>query len=98
MLFVVVLVVTVLMGSMVVNAEKLRIVSSISGGKTAEESELFAQEVGEALGLEVEWIRPSGDEYLQTALRSGERFDLIYLIMNRVPRNRPRKNKPPYTE
>ncbi|NLL43041.1 MAG: extracellular solute-binding protein [Firmicutes bacterium] len=79
LLFVVVLVVTVMLGSMVVHAEKLRVVSSISGGKTAEESELFAKEVGEALGLEVEWIRPSGDEYLQTALRSGERFDLIYL-------------------
>ena len=74
------LVVTVLLGSMVASAApKLRVVSSISGGKTPEESKLFAKEVGEALGLEIEWIQPSGDDYLQTALRGGERFDLIYL-------------------
>lgn len=60
-------------------APKLRVVGGVVGGKTSEEGELFAKEVGEALGLEVEWIKPQGDDYLQTALQSGERFDLIYL-------------------
>ena len=63
----------------VASAAKLRIVSSISGGKDPEEVELFAKEVSEHLGIEVEWIRPYCDDFLQTALRAGERCDLIYL-------------------
>ncbi|NMB26220.1 MAG: extracellular solute-binding protein [Firmicutes bacterium] len=75
-----ILVLMICMGTVVATAApKLRVVSSISGGKTPEESKLFAKEVGEALGLDVEWIHPSGDDYLQTAMRGGERFDLIYL-------------------
>ena len=71
--------VAVLIAAPVASAAKLRIVSSISGGKDPEEVELFAKEVSEHIGIEVEWIRPSGDDFLQTALRAGERFDLIYL-------------------
>mgnify|MGYP000870034761 CR=1 FL=1 len=80
LLCVTILVLTIFVGTMAATAApKLRVVSSISGGKTPEESKLFAKEVGEALGLDVEWIQPSGDDYLQTAMRGGERFDLIYL-------------------
>lgn len=57
---------------------KLRAVGGVVGGKTPEENELFAKEIGEALGLDVEWLRPEGD-FLQPALQAGERFDLIYL-------------------
>ncbi len=62
-------------------APKLRMATGVVGGKTPEENELFAKELSEALGMEVELVKPAAgyDEFLQTALRGGERFDLIYL-------------------
>ena len=42
---------------------------------------IFAKELSEALGMEVELVKPAADydQFVQTALRGGERFDLIYL-------------------
>lgn len=62
-------------------APKLRIATAVTGGKTPEENDLFAKELSEALGMEVELVKPAADydQFVQTALRGGERFDLIYL-------------------
>lgn len=77
-LFVSLLLVLVISSLAVQAAPELRAVGGVVGGKTVEENELFGKALGEALGLEVEWLKPAGD-YLPTALQSGERFDLIYL-------------------
>lgn len=62
-------------------SDTLRIASGVVGGKDASEMSLFETALEEALGVsEVELVTvPTDyDQYIQTALRGGERFDLIY--------------------
>jgi putative aldouronate transport system substrate-binding protein len=78
-----VLVLLVLLVSFSVAQEgTLRIAAGVVGGKTPEEMDLFEQELAGHLGLEsVEMVKPSADydQFIQTALRGGEQFDLIYM-------------------
>lgn len=65
----------------VAQTDTLRIASGVVGGKDADEMQLFEAALAEALGVsEVELVSvPTDyDQYIQTALRGGERFDLIY--------------------
>jgi putative aldouronate transport system substrate-binding protein len=61
-------------------AADLRILTAVTGGKDAEEHELFVKELEEHLGLDIEMIKPASDynNVLFTSLASGERYDLIY--------------------
>lgn len=62
-------------------SDALRIASGVVGGKDAEEMQLFETALAEAFGVsEVELVTvPTDyDQFIQTALRGGERFDLIY--------------------
>src|SRR5690606_22112806 len=67
--------------SVVSEAAKLRILTNVSGGKNPEEMDLFAKELSEHLGMEVELIKPPSDygQFVQTTLRGGERYDIIYM-------------------
>ena len=60
---------------------QLRILTNVTGGKTPEEMDLFAKELSEHLGMEVELIKPPSDygQFVQTTLRGGERYDIIYM-------------------
>ncbi len=61
--------------------DTLRIAAGVVGGKDAQEMRLFETALAEALGVEsVEMVSvPTDyDQYIQTALRGGEQFDLIY--------------------
>lgn len=62
-------------------SDALRIASGVVGGKDVEEMALFETALAEALGVsEVELVTvPTDyDQFIQTALRGGEQFDLIY--------------------
>ena len=62
-------------------SDTLRIASGVVGGKDAEEMQLFETALEEALGVsdvELVTVPTDYDQYIQTALRGGERFDLIY--------------------
>lgn len=71
----------VLAFSVVSEAAKLRILTNVSGGKDPNEMSLFAKELSEHLGMEVELIKPPSDygQFVQTTLRGGERYDIIYM-------------------
>ncbi len=63
-------------------AQDLRIVAGVVGGKSPEEMQLFEEELAADLGVvSVDMIQASGDynQFIQTALRGGEQFDLLYM-------------------
>ena len=63
-------------------AQDLRIVAGVVGGKTPEEMQLFETALADYLDVDsVDMISASGDynQFIQTALRGGEAFDLIYM-------------------
>ncbi|NDV01072.1 ABC transporter substrate-binding protein [Pseudoroseicyclus tamaricis] len=68
-------------------AQDLRILSAVTGGKDAEEQEFFVAELEEHLGLDIEMIKPAADynNVLFTSLASGEQFDLIYGDSSMLP-------------
>jgi len=76
-----------LMSAGAVQAQDLRILSAVTGGKDAAEHALFVAELEQHLGLEVEMIKPASDynNVLFTSLASGERFDLIYGDSSMLP-------------
>ena len=68
-------------------AADLKILTAVTGGKDAQEHELFVQELEEHLGLDIEMVKPESDynNVMFTSLASGERFDLIYGDSSMIP-------------
>ncbi len=61
--------------------DSLRIAAGVIGGKDEGEMALFEEALAEELGVssvEMVTVLTDYDQYIQTALRGGERFDLIY--------------------
>lgn len=79
--------VLVLFLSVVSEAARLRILTNVTGGKDPEEMALFAKELSEHLGMEVELIKPPSDysQFVQTTLRGGERGRVPASGVNWVP-------------
>jgi putative aldouronate transport system substrate-binding protein len=59
--------------------KKLRILSSVVGGKTPEEDQLFVDEIKRLTNIEVELVHPTADydQKLQADLAAGVQYDLI---------------------
>ena len=59
----------------------LRILAAVTGGKDADEMELWAKALSEATGLTIEVERPASDydTILMQKLSAGESYDLIYV-------------------
>lgn len=69
---------------MLVSAEAsgtVRILAAVTGGKDADEMELWAKALSEATGLTIEVERPASDydTILMQKLSAGESYDLIYV-------------------
>lgn len=61
--------------------DTLRIAAGVIGGKDDAEMALFEKELAQKLGVssvEMVTVPTDYDQYIQTALRGGEKFDLIY--------------------
>lgn len=61
--------------------DSLRIAAGVIGGKDEQEMQLFEEALAEQLGVssvEMVTVPTDYDQYIQTALRGGEQFDLIY--------------------
>ena len=57
-------------------------VTSVQGGRTPEENELFEEEIERLTGINVTLIKPAGSEYntrLTTMLSTGEQVDIAYM-------------------
>lgn len=59
----------------------VRILAAVTGGKDADEMELWAKALSEATGLTIEVERPASDydTILMQKLSAGESYDLIYV-------------------
>ena len=59
----------------------VRILAAVTGGKDADEMELWAKALSEATGLTIEVERPASDydTILMQKLSAGEPYDLIYV-------------------
>lgn len=68
-----------LLAQMPMEGKKLRILSSVVGGKTPEEDQLFVDEIKRLTGIEVELVHPTSDydQKLQADLAAGVQYDLI---------------------
>jgi putative aldouronate transport system substrate-binding protein len=66
--------------------KSLRILTSVVGGKTPEEDELFAQEITRLTGIEIELVHPTADydQKLLADLAGGVEYDLILTNQDKV--------------
>ncbi|KAA0565780.1 extracellular solute-binding protein [Bacillus sp. CH30_1T] len=64
----------------------LRILSSVVGGKTPEENDLFIKEIERLTGIKVDLVKPPADysQKLMASISSGEKFDLLLLTKNQM--------------
>ncbi|MCL6269643.1 extracellular solute-binding protein [Sansalvadorimonas sp. 2012CJ34-2] len=66
--------------SSVTMASDVKIMTKVSGGKTAGEHKAFVQVIEKNTGMDVSMVKPGGsyDQVVLTTLASGEKYDLIY--------------------
>ncbi|MGG3624598.1 extracellular solute-binding protein [Bacillus gobiensis] len=64
--------------------KKVRMLTTVVGGKDDAEQKMFVEEIEKKTGLEVEMVKPPSDydQKLLTSISSGEQYDLIYLTKN----------------
>lgn len=64
----------------------VKILTNVTGGKDADEMELFAKALGDAVGADVTMEKPAANygDVLMNKLISGEQYDLIYISLQQL--------------